>query len=100
MEHIWNIKRLLLPKWRKYDEIATGYFSKMTATARGEPPRKVVNSELSKGIHSTSNAGYVTAVLTIVRIELRAWEWAISVIFDKWPLAISPYFIIFWMKQT
>ena len=43
-------------------------------TARCEPPRKAVYSELSIAIHSTSKAGYVTTGLAIVRTELRARE--------------------------
>ena len=55
---------------------------------------------ISIAIHSISKAGYVTAVLAIVRTELRAREASSSVIFETWPLAILPYFILFWLKQT
>ena len=71
MKDIWKIKMLLLPKRRKSDEIAKGHFSKITETARWEPPRKVVHSE-HLIVHSISKAGYVTSVLAIVRTELRA----------------------------
>ena len=65
-----------------------------------EPPRKAASWEHSIVIHAISKAGYVTTVLAIVRTELRAREQAVSVIFEKWPLAISPYFIPIWLKQT
>ena len=48
--------------------------SKISETARGEPPRKAAYSEHSIAFHSISKAGYVTAVLAIVRTELRARE--------------------------
>ena len=77
-----------------------GHFSKITGTARWEPPQKAAYSEHSIAIHSISKAGYVTAVLAIVRTELRAREASNFCDFLKWPLAISPYFILFWLKQT
>ena len=65
-----NHKGLLLSKRRKCGEIAKGNFSKITETARWEPPRKMAYSE-----HSIfSMAGYVTAIMAIVRAELRALE--------------------------
>ena len=61
-------------KGGKCGEIAKGHFSKITETAHWEPPRKAAYSELSIAIHSISKADYVTAVLAIVRAELRAQE--------------------------
>ena len=63
-----------LLKRKKSGEIAKGHFSKITETARWEPPQKGAYSEHSIAIHSISKAGYVTAVLAIVRAELRARE--------------------------
>ena len=51
-------------------------------------------------IQWTSKAGYVNAVLAIVRTELRAREASSFCDFEKWPLAISPYSILFRLKQT
>ena len=61
-------------KGEKRDEITIGHFSKITETARREPPQKAVYSEHSKAIHSISKAGFVTAALAIVRTELCARE--------------------------
>ena len=66
--------RTLCQKGEKCDENAKGHFSKITKTARWEPPRKAAYSEYSIAIHSISKAGYVTTVLAIVRTELRAQE--------------------------
>ena len=79
MKHIWKNKRLFLPKRRKCDEIAKGHFSKSTETARWELPRKAAYSE-----HSISKAGYVIAVLAIVRTELGARE--VSSFCDFWKM--------------
>ena len=57
-------------------------------------------SEHSIAIHAISKAGYVTAVLAIVRTELRAREASSFCDIEKWRLAISPYFIPYWLKQT
>ena len=92
MKHIWKIKRLLLPKRKKCDEIAKGHTSNFTETARCEPPWKAVYSELSIAIHSTSKAGYVTTGLAIVRTELRAWE--ASSVCDFWKMT-SWHFTLF-----
>ena len=70
-------------------------FFKITETARWEPLRKTAYSE-----HSILKAGYVTAVLAIVRAELRAREASSCCDKKKWPHAISPYFTLFGLKQT
>ena len=64
--------------------IAKGNFSKITETARWQPPQKAVYSE-----HSISKAGYVTAVLAIVRTELRAWE--ASSFCDFWKITFCDF---------
>ena len=74
MKHIWKLKGCFYQTGEKCDEIAKGHSSKITETARWEPPWKAVYSEHSIAIHSISKAGYVTAVLAIVRTELRARE--------------------------
>ena len=71
MMNIWIIKRFLLQKIRKCDEISKSHFSEITETARWEPPRKAAYSEHSIA-HLISKAGYVTAVLAIVLTELCA----------------------------
>ena len=48
--------------------------NKITETTRWERPRKATDSEHSIAIHSTSKAGYVTAVWAIVCTELHAQE--------------------------
>ena len=55
--------------------------------------RKAAYSEHTLYIHSISMAGYVTAVLAFIRDEVRARRRAVSVIFEKLPLAISLRFI-------
>ena len=73
MKHIWKMKDCFCRKGEKCD-IAKGYFFKITETACWEPPRKAAYSGHSIIIHSISKAGYVTAVLAIVRAELHARE--------------------------
>ena len=69
-----KLKDYFCQKGEKWDEIANGHFSKITETARWEPPRKAAYSEHSIAVHSLSKAGYVTAVLAIVRTDLCARE--------------------------
>ena len=49
--------------------------------------------------------GYVTALPAFVRGKLPAREASsfydfCSIIFEKWPLAISPYISPFWLEKT
>ena len=69
---------------KKIGDIAKGNFSKITETAHWEPPRKGTYSEHSIAIHSITKAGYVSAVLAIVRAELRARE--ASKLCDFWKM--------------
>ena len=95
MKHIWTIKGLLYfsQKGEKCGEIAKGNFSKITQTARWEPPRKSAYSEHSIAIHSISKTGYVTAILAIVRAELRARE--ASSFCDFWKMTSCNFTFIF-----
>ena len=76
--HSWSpsekSKGCAFQKGETFGEKAKGNFSKITETARWEPPRKPAYSEHSIAIHSISMAGYVISVLGIVRAELCARE--------------------------
>ena len=91
MKHIWKIKGWFCQKGEKCDEIATGHFSKITETARCEPPWKAVYSELSIAIHLTSKAGYVTTGLAID--QSGAWE-AISFC-DFWKITSCDFTLFY-----
>ena len=93
MKHIWKIKGCFCQ-----NEIAKGHFSKITETARWEPPRKAAFSEHSIAIHSISKAGYITAVLAVVHTELRARE--ASSFCDFWKITSYDLtlFYSFWLK--
>ena len=72
--HLKHQRVAEVKKEGKCGKIAKGNFSKITETARWKPPQKAPYSEHSIAIHSISKAGYVTAVLAIVRAELCARE--------------------------
>ena len=93
MKHISKILRLLCQKGEKCDEIVKGHFSKITETARWEPPRKAAYSEHSIAIHSISKAGYVTTVLAIVRTKIRARE--ASSFCDFWKITSSDFTLFY-----
>ena len=109
-KHIWKIKKIAFAKKEK--NVMKSQKDTFKKSQKMLPEnlhdRKAAYSKHSIAIHSISKAGllkYVTTVLAIVPTELRAQEAggrrrAVSVIFVKWPLAISPYIIIFWLKQT
>ena len=83
-----------LPKnEEKWDEITKGHFSKITENACRKPPGKAVYSEHSIAIHSILKAGYVTAVLAIVRTELRARE--ASSFCDFWKMTFCDFTLFY-----
>ena len=98
MKHIWKIKGLLLSKRRKIQWNRKRSFFNNNKNARWEPPQKAAYSEHSIAIHSISKAGYVTAVLAIVRsCKLRAQE--ASSFCDFWKMT-SCNFTLFYSFLT
>ena len=75
-------------------KLQKGHFSIITETARWQPPRKAVYSEYSIiAIHSISKAGYVTAVLAIIRTELHARE--ASSFCDFWKMTFCNFTLFY-----
>ena len=72
--------------------------SQKLLTKRAQQRQPIQN--ISIAIHSISMAGYVTTVLAFAAVNSQPRARAVSVSFENWPLAISPYFSPFWLKQT
>ena len=82
--HLKNLRVSFVKKEKNAVKLQIkGHFKKITETARWKPPRKAACSQHSIAIHSISKADYVTAVLAIVRSQLRA------VFCDFWKMTSS-----------
>ena len=96
--HIWKIKRLLLPKRRKVWWNPKRWLFK---NHRNCSLRTSMKGHLFRTFNSyscISKVGYVTAVLAIVRTELRAQE--ASSFCELWKVTCSSHLILlFWLEQ-
>ena len=102
MKNIWKIKQLLVSNKEKIrvEITKSNFFRKSQKLLTERAPRKAAYSEHSIAIHSISKAGYVTAVLAIVRTELRAREASSFCDFWKMTFCDFTYFIIFLTKAN
>ena len=93
-------QRFTSVKRKKCCEIAKGHISKIEETAHRASSTEAAYSQHSIAIHSISMAGYVTAYRLLSAVNSQPGSLAVSVIFEKLLLAISPHFSPVLLKQT